>query len=287
LRRDRHRGTQDVNAEASFSVEEEGKEEGYYFGLIAGILKYMMSVLCGLLLVATQTLPDQIPFVFMITIFYVVGWILTREAGFETLSSYGTVVDAVLYGLLVGFLLRVVEGLTLQATTGIGDLDVLSPWEPFMNASTNVSTGLSFALAGLIFAAVGEEMLHRGGMIYLADLLDARRGLDDWTAKGLALVITSASFAVLHSAVYHQLSQITALFAGGIILGLSLYWKKDITVPIIAHLTINLTPLAPYFMQYLQQNPFAVIGLVLVGGFILLLYKFGSGEDEGKRSAKK
>lgn len=274
------RRSQDIDAVASYSVEEEGESEGYYFGLVGGILKYMMTILCGLLLVATQSVPEKALFVFMITVFYVVGWVMTYEAGMKTFSAYDTVLDAILYGLLVGFLVRVVEGLVLQATAGIGDMNSLAPWEAFLNSSTTLGSGLAYVLAGLIFAAVGEEMLHRGGMIYLAELLDSKKGLGDYSSKILALVVTSISFALLHSAVYNQLQQIVALFAGGLVLGLSLYWKHDMTVPIIAHLTVNISPLLPYFGQYLMENPMIALSLALVGGLIFLLYMCSGGDKD-------
>ncbi|MGQ4872269.1 MAG: CPBP family glutamic-type intramembrane protease, partial [Candidatus Thorarchaeota archaeon] len=215
MRRRRH-ASQDVDVEHSFSVQDEGAEEGYHIGLVGAILKYFMTLLAGLLLVATQTETGATFFVLMLVVFYVAGWIMTREAGMRTLASYDTVLDVLAYGATFGFLIRVVEAVVLRLTAGLEQMDLLSPFEPLMNSSLTVG-GIVMTAVGLVFAAVAEEMLHRGGMIYLANVLSDRRGMGVEVAKFIALIVQAATFALLHSAVYQKPEQMLALFAGGIV----------------------------------------------------------------------
>ncbi|MHA1902914.1 MAG: CPBP family glutamic-type intramembrane protease [Candidatus Thorarchaeota archaeon] len=245
----RRRSSQEVDVEASFSIEEEGVEKGYYIGIIGALLKYTMTIMGGLLLVATQSIPEISFFVLMIVVFYVLGWIMTREAGMETLPTYRTVLDVLGYGMILGFLIRAVEGIVLVFTAGVAELDLLGPLGALVNSALGTNSTVMIAV-GLIFASVAEEMLHRGGMIYLCNLLQDKYGMSEMIAQIFSCIVQAFFFAVLH-------------------------------VCIVAHLTVNLTVFWPFLGQWAVENPAIalILGLV-VGGLYYLFSLRGGGEDE-------
>lgn len=277
--RQKRRATQDIDAAASFSIAEEGEQEGYYIGLVGAILKYLMGTIAAILLVATQTVPESFFFILMIIVFYITGWMMSREAGFETLTTYELVPNALAWGGFFGFVIRVVEGLVMRMTSELDDIQLLAPFEPFLNAQNLAINGLVLTTFALIFASVSEELLHRGGMVYLASLLEDRRGMSEMMAQGTALLTQAATFAVSHAAVYHSWSQIWALFAGGLVFGLIVFWKKDLSIAIIAHLTVNLSAVVPYAIAYLLQNPLLALGLVIAGIILLVLFSYRGDEE--------
>lgn len=278
--RQKRRATQDIDAEASFSVAEEGTEQGYYIGLVGALLKYLMGTIAAILLVATQTVPESFFFILMIVTFYITGWIMSREAGFETIAAYELVPNAIAWGGFFGFVVRIVEGLVMRMTSELEDIQILAPFEPFLNAQNLAINGLVLTTMALIFASVSEELLHRGGMVYLAEVLEDRRGMDPDVAKAVSLLTQAATFAFSHAAVYHSWSQIWALFAGGIVFGLIVYWKKDLSIAIIAHLTVNLSAVVPYAIAYLLQNPMLALGLVIAGVVLLVLFSYRGGDED-------
>ena len=275
--RRRKRASQDVDVTRSFSVEEEGESEGYYVGLVGGILKFFMTMMAGLLVLATQTEQQASLHIFMLVIFYVAGWVMTREAGMKTLATYDSVLDQLAYGLTIGFLVRIVETVVLQWSAGLSTLDILSPFEPLLLNDSLVVNGFALTVIGLVFAAVAEEMLYRGGMVYLGNILADRRAMPETAARGTALVVQAALFSILHSAAYHHPEEFVALFAGGIVLGLALYWKKDLSVCIVAHLTVNLSALTPFAIQWMIQEPLALVLAVAGVGALLLLFSLRGG----------
>lgn len=263
------RSSQEVDVTQSFTLEDEGQARGYYIGLIGGLLKWAMTVLGSIMIIAAQADPGALFISLIMIIFFLLGWVMSREAGLVTLQTYDTVLDVLAYGSILGFLIRIVEGVTLTLTTGITEMDTLSPFDTFLNSPT-IGDGMVYMVVALVFAAVAEELLHRGGMIYLLNLLTDRYGMGEFMAKSVALLAQASSFAILHVAVYQKPEQIAALWVGGILFGLIFYWKKDLSVCMVAHLTINLSGLVPYVFAYLTMNPLILIGvLVLIGAMFL------------------
>lgn len=270
MRLRRRRASEELDAERSISVEEEGALEGYHFGLIGGLLKWGMTILGGLLLLSMQDAPEAALLILVFVVFYAFGWMMTREAGMQTFSSYKTVLDTLAYGATFGFLIRGVETVALVLTAGITDLYLTAPFEALGNSS--LVDGALMILIALVFASVAEEMLHRGGMIFLTNLLDdkidsrseEKSSYSSYWALAIALPAQAFFFAVLHAAVYQHLEQFVALFCGGLVYGGLLIWKKDIGVCMIAHLTLNLSGYWPLLFEYLIANP--VVGVLLAIG---------------------
>ena len=269
------RSSQEVDVEQSFTLEDEGQARGYYIGLIGGLLKWAMTVLGSIMIIAAQADPGALFISLILIIFFLLGWVMSREAGLVTLQTYDTVLDVLAYGSILGFLIRIVEGVTFTLTTGMVEMDTLSPFDTFLNSPT-IGDGMVYMVVALVFAAVAEELLHRGGMIYLLNLLTDRYGMGEFMAKSVALLAQASSFAILHVAVYQKPEQIAALWVGGILFGLIFYWKKDLSVCMVAHLTINLSGLTPYIFTYLIANPLILVGVIVIIGAMFLFMSRGA-----------
>lgn len=260
--------TQDVDVEASFSIEDETKARGFYIGLIGSLLKWAMTILGSIMVISAQLDANALYLSFVFVTFFLLGWVMTREAGIESFTTYDTVFDQIAYGSVLGFVIRIAEQVTLALTTGNIEMNYLAPFDTFLNAPA-IGNAFTFLVVGLVFAAVAEELLHRGGMVYLIVILTDRRGMSYEVAAFLALFIQALSFAFLHVAVYQMPQQIFALFIGGLLFGGVLLWKKDLGVCMIAHLTINLSALLPYAAGYFIANPVALLAIILSVGVLV------------------
>lgn len=281
MRGRRRRGSQEVDPSASFSIEDEGEARGYYIGLVGTLLKWVMTMLGSLLIISAQTNPAALGLSVILVVFYLLGWMMTREAGIESLQTYDTILDVLAYGCVLGFVIRIVEGAVFAVTTGlpIDSMNPLSPFDELFNAPTGSSSGLIYMTVGLTFAAVAEELLHRGGMIYLLNILTDRYGFGETTAKIIALMAQAVAFGALHAAVYFKPEQIYSLMAGGIVFGLIFYWKKDLSVCIVAHLTLNLSGLLPHLISYFMANPLQGLLVGIMVGLLLWCTTFRGGNE--------
>lgn len=288
-KRQQFRSSQDVDPEKSYSLEDEGATRGYYIGLFGIIFKWSLGFMFIILLLAAQDVdqPTFVLIVIMATI-YIFGWITTRSAGLKEIAAYETIGDVIAFGVFFGFVIRVTEGIVwmisaelLGIITEVGafGIDRMSPFIPLANSAFAqelavnnplMAGGYVLVAVGLIVAAVAEELFYRGSMIYGIDWMTDKRGFGDDTAKGSMLLLQAAIFALLHALVYGQWAQIIALFAGGIIFGLLFLWKKDLSVPIIAHVTLNLTSLSGVAQEYLLENPIYIV--MIIAGVILMIY---------------
>lgn len=271
-RRKEYYQTQQVDPSKSFTLEDEGRARGYYMGVFGSMIKYFTSFLFVTLLLASQTLGASVQFIIGLMAFlYIFGWIATYQAGIKDVPAYGTIWDVLMIGIFFGFVIRIVEGLVSMATFNTFDLDRMSPFqilaesELFANEPIMLG-GYTLIIIGLIVAAVAEEMFYRGSMIYGIGWMTDKRGWGEDASKGISLLIQALFFAILHAAVYQQLHQFFALLAGGIVYGLLFLWKKDLSVCILAHMTLNLTSLVGDLGGYFVANPllFILLGFVMI-----------------------
>lgn len=261
-----------MNVEDSLSIEEEGVARGYYTGLLGIVLKFFMGTMFVLLFLAAQTADQSTQWlVTLLFAIYVSGWMVCRQAGIRDIPAYRAIIDVLSIGIFFGFILRIVEGIVLMATSGVFDqLDRLSPFSGF--EVSLFQNALMMTAIALAVASVAEELFYRGSMIYMVSFLTDGYALSDMTAKFIALEVQAFLFAVLHAAVYSQWAQILALFAGGNLLGLLFLWKRDLSVCIIAHLSLNLSSLAPVVGNWLVANPIPVIlAFAATLGIIILI----------------
>jgi len=278
LRLKRH-SSQEVDVEQSYSIEDEGEIRGYYVGLIGIILKFFMGALFVLLFLAAQTAEQAVQWlVTLMFAIYVSGWIMCRQAGIKDIATYQTVTDVLGWGLFFGFVIRLVEGIVSMLAFGVfASVDRLAPFSAL--DATDYATGLFGDLMvmtaiALAVASVGEEMFYRGGMVYMISFLTDQYGLSDGAAKFVSLEVQAALFAVLHAAVYNQWPQILALYAGGNVLGGLFLWKKDLSVCIVAHLTLNESAMAGIMANWLVANPvYLVLALAVTMGLVILILK--------------
>ena len=272
-RRKEYYQTQQVDPSKSFTIEDEGRARGYYMGIFGTMIKYFTSFLFVTLLLASQSLEGATTaLIGLMAFLYIFGWIATYQAGIKDVPAYGTIWDVLMIGIFFGFVIRIVEGLVSIATFNTFDLDRMSPFENLANSELFANEpimlgGYTLIIIGLIVAAVAEEMFYRGSMVYGISWMTDKRGWSDGASKVISLLIQAFFFAVLHAAVYQQLHQFFALFAGGIVYGLLFLWKKDLSVCILAHMTLNLSSLVGDLGGYLTENPL----LLIVIGFVMII----------------
>lgn len=287
--RQEYRSSQELDPERSTSLEDEGAARGFYLGLFGIIFKWSLGFLFVILAISAQD-ADISTFILISVMFmvYVLGWITIRNAGIKEIATYETVGDVLAFGIFFGFVIRVVEGLVWMGTawlsgviieTGVFGIDHMSPFLQLANgpfaqelaANNPIMAGGTVLIAvGLIVAAVGEELFYRGSMIYGINFLTDKKGTSAGVATILMLFFQAGIFALLHALVYNQWPQIIALFAGGIVFGVLFLWKKDLSIPILAHVTLNLSSMTGIAQEYLMANPIYLI--LLIGAAMLLIY---------------
>lgn len=285
--RQEFRSSQEIDPEKSYSLEDEGAARGYYIGLFGIILKYTLSFLFVILFIAAQKADQETFFLIVImSSIYIFGWMAVKQAGLKDIAAYETVLDALAWGVFFGFVVRVTEGVVWIASANLlgmsanyFGIDHMSPFVPLLNSpwtqemsANNPLMFGGYVIVGisLVVAAVSEEMFYRAGMIYGIGFLTDKRNMGKTTATILMLIAQAGVFALLHAIVYQQLAQIIALFAGGIIFGLIFLWKKDLSIPILAHVTLNLSSMTGIASDFLLQNPIYII--LIIAGTIIMVY---------------
>lgn len=287
--RQEFRSSQELDPSKSTSLEDEGAARGFYLGLFGIIFKWSLGFLFVILAISAQG-ADISTFILIVVMFmvYVLGWISIRNAGLKEIATYETIGDVLAIGIFFGFVIRVTEGLVWMVTahlfgviieSGVFGIDHMSPFLPLANApfalelaanNPIMAGGIVLIATGLIVAAVGEELFYRGSMVYGINWMTDKRAFSYNVAAGTMLLFQAAIFALLHALVYNQWAQIIALFAGGIIFGLLFLWKKDLSVPIIAHVTLNLSSMTGIVQEFLFANPIYLI--IIVGVVIMMIY---------------
>lgn len=306
-KRQEYRSSEMVDPEKSYSIEEEGAARGYYIGLFGIIFMYALGFMFIILLISSQG-ADSYTFALIVVMasVYIFGWITIRSAGLKQIASYETVGDVLAFGVFFGFVIRVAEGvvwvvsaniLGLIVDNGIFGIDHMSPFldlknTPFvqeLSANNPLMAGGYVIIAiSLIVAAVGEEMFYRGSMIYGIAWMTDKKGFGEDVSKFTMLVLQAAIFALLHALVYQQVAQIIALFAGGLIFGILVLWKKDLSVAILAHVTLNMSSMYPVAQDFLIANPIYIV-LIIVGVMVfagIVLARSKGSPDELVRDKK-
>ena len=287
--RQEFRSSQDLDPAKSSSIEDEGAARGYYIGLFGIIFKWSLGFLFVILAISVQG-ADLSVFILVVVMgmVYIFGWITTRAAGLKEIATYETIADVLAFGVFFGGVIRVTEGLVWMATahfsgiiieSGVFGIDHMSPFVPLANSpyaqelavnNPLMAGGILLIAVGLIVAAVGEELFYRGSMIYGINWMTDRKGFDSTVATITMLLFQAAIFALLHALVYQQWAQIVALFAGGIVFGFLFLWKKDLSIPILAHVTLNLSSLWGVAQEFIMANPIYLIVIIAIG--ILMIY---------------
>lgn len=259
----------------SYSIEDAGEARGYYIGLVGIILKFFMGTMFVLLFLSAQTAGIDTQWIILLMFsIYVSGWMAAKQAGLKDIATWQTILDVLGYGVFLGFVIKVSEGLVAQALTGVFDTSQLGA-----NSAIFADSAMMSAIA-LAVSSVAEELFYRGGLFpYMIAFLSNTRGLGESEAKGIALLVQASLFAVFHAAIYKQPQIIIALFAGGILFGLEFLWKKDLSVCMVSHLTLDLAGLLPQAGGFLLKNPIVLLFVLIATTTVTCLIYFHRGSQ--------
>lgn len=146
--------------------------------------------------------------------------------------------------------------------------------EKFLKVDTVKGLLFNIFMIGIL-PAVGEELLFRG--IF-------QRLFSEWTKNAhWGIFISAFLFSAFHMQFYGFFPRLLL----GMILGYFLYWSKSLWLPIIAHFVNNTMAVITYYFitkgdinedfEKIGSQPetlySAIISLVLMGGFLFLLFK--------------
>lgn len=105
----------------------------------------------------------------------------------------------------------------------------------------------------IVFAAPAEEAFFRG---FLITLFTAIRTGKKYKLPGnrkititeiIGIIISSLSFAYLHTNYYNNLNFMLIVFISGLALGFFYWYWRDLTANILAHLALNIWVVGQYF----------------------------------------
>ena len=273
----RRHASQDVDVRRSYSIEDAGEARNYYIGLVGIILKFFMGTMFVLLFLAAQTAGIETQWIILLMFsIYVSGWMASRQAGLKDIATWQTILDVLAYGVFLGFAIQVTEGLVAQALTGVFELS------QFGANTTIFADSMVMSAIALAVSSVAEELFYRGGLLpYMIAFLSNKYGLGESESKAIALLVQAGLFAVLHAAIYKQTQVIIALFVGGILFGLVFLWKKDLSVCMVAHLTLNLSRFLPSTGGFLVKNPILLLlALIATATVTCLILKNRGNQSE-------
>lgn len=99
---------------------------------------------------------------------------------------------------------------------------------------TNVGTYLIFAVIAVVFAPAVEELFFRGLLL---------RSLTSVLGTGGAIAVTSILFGLAHFSPLLGLANVSVIMvisAGGVIFGITSWWRRKVGASIVTHATYNL-----------------------------------------------
>lgn len=99
---------------------------------------------------------------------------------------------------------------------------------------TDVGTYLIFAVVAVVFAPAVEELFFRGLLL---------RSLTSVLGPGWAIAVTSVLFGLAHFSPLLGLANVSVILvisAGGVIFGITAWWRRRVGASIVAHASYNL-----------------------------------------------
>jgi membrane protease YdiL (CAAX protease family) len=238
-------GTQELDVYRSDDFEEEVEKEGFHISPL-GALAISLSFMA---LIPIILAPEKTMLMELIWILFIIGFAASRNAEIPTVLEFETTLDALWWGIPLGAIIAVVEVFVAQRT--VADI-------------TNVPiTAIDIAILVVSVGAVAEELLYRGGVYIPMRQYLIRAGLPTQAAILFAVPFQALIFSLGHMFVYETWNLFIALFVGGIMYGAAFEYKKDLTVPILAHLVVNLSGYREQAVGFLINNPLLLILIIL------------------------
>lgn len=246
-------GTEELDVYRSDDFEEDVEKAGFHISPIGALA---ISV-CFMALIPIILYPEKTMLMELIWILFIIGFAAYRSAEIPTVYEFETTTDALWWGIPLGAIISVVEVWIAQVSVQI---------------LTNVAIeALDIALLVVTVGAVAEELLYRGGIYIPIRTFFVKLGVPETLAIMIALPFQALLFSLGHMFVYGDWSIFIALFAGGLMYGAAFEYKKDMTIPIIAHLVVNISGYRDNILGYLLTQPLLIVLLLLITiAFIVL-----------------
>lgn len=238
--------TQDLDVYRTDDFEEDVEREGFHVSPLGALI---ISV-CFMLLVPIILYQEKTMLMEAIWILFIVGFAAHRNSEVSTVLRFETTLDALWWGIPLGSVISVVEVWVAQLSVAF-----------LVNVPIN---DVQMALIVVTVGAVGEELLYRSGLYTGLRTWFYNAGLPEPVAIGFAQVVQAGAFALGHMWVYNSWDIFLALFVGGLMFGAAYEYKKDLTVPIIAHLVVNWSGFREQAVGFLLTNPLLIVLILLV-----------------------
>lgn len=237
--------TQELDVYRSDDFEETIEKEGFHISPI-GALSISLSFMA---IIPIVLYPERNPTMDIIVLLFIVGFAAMRNAEVSTVLEFDTMWDVLWWSIPLGAIIAIVEIWAAQLSAGA-----------LINIAISDTT---MAILVVSVGAVGEEMLRAGIYIPAREWLRSA-GLPTAFAVFVGLTLSSVIFSFQHMFVYDTWNIFFALLLGGFMYGAALEYKKDLSVPIIAHLVVNWSGFRTEALSFLMANPLLIILLIIV-----------------------
>lgn len=239
-------GTQELDVYRSDDFEEDIEKEGFHISPLGALA---ISV-CFMMLIPIILYPEKTLLMELIWVLFIIGFAAMKNAEVPTVLQFETTTDALWWAIPLGAVIAVVE-------VWVADMSI--------NMVTNIPIQpLDMVLFVITVGAVSEELLYRAGVYLPARQFLVKAGLPTSVAVAIALPFQALLFSLGHMFVYETWDIFLALFVGGLMYGAAFEYKKDLTIPIIAHLTVNLSGFRETAVEYLMANPMLIALIILI-----------------------
>lgn len=250
--------TQELDVYRSDDFEEDVEKEGFHISPL-GALAISLSFMA---LIPIVLAPEKTILMEIIWILFIIGFAATRNAEIPTVLEFETTLDALWWAIPLGAIIAVVEVWVAQLSVAI-----------IVNVPIEA---LDIALLVISVGALAEELLYRGGIYTSMRGFLLGAGLPKPVAIALAQFIQALLFSFGHMFVYESWDLFIALFVGGLLYGAAYEYKKDLTVPIIAHLIVNWSGYREQAVGFLFANPLLLVLLIAVT-VVVIVFKLKVG----------
>lgn len=244
--------TQELDVYRSDDFEEEVEKEGFHISPL-GALAISLSFMA---LIPIVLAPDKTMLMELIWILFIIGFAASRNSEIPTVFEFETTLDALWWAIPLGAIIAVVEVWVAQLSVAV-----------IVNVPI---TALDIAFLVISVGAVAEELLYRGGIQTFARQYFVSAGLPESLSAVISITISSLFFSLGHMFVFQTWDLFIALFVGGLMYGAAYEYKKDLTVPIIAHLVVNWSGYREQAVGFLLANPLLLVLLLLVTAVVII-----------------
>lgn len=244
--------TQDLDVYRSDDFEEINEHEGYHVSPLGALaISFSFMAIIPLILYENKTILME-----LIWIIFIVGFAAYKHAEVPTVFEFDTLTDALWWSIPLGAIITIAEVWVANVSASV----INSP----------IASAVQISLLAVTVGAVGEEMLRVG--IYLpSKQFLASAGLPENAAIVVAQVLQATIFSLQHMYVYNTPDIFIALFIGGLMYGAAFEYKKDLTIPILAHLTVNYSGFKDEAVAFAASNPVFLIAIILLTGIFILI----------------